>query len=184
LPETERPDIRDGDMETISAPLDFLGVNYYTRSVVRADEQAGFVEVEPTLPLTDMGWEVFPQGLTDILISLNSRYRLPPVYVAENGAAIADAPHNDEIHDEERVEYMQQHLHAVTEAIRHGVNVSGFFYWSLMDNFEWSEGYLKRFGLVYVDYSNQRRIVKASGHAYRDFLRRRRASIDQESRSS
>lgn len=181
LPQSERPDIHDGDLATIAAPLDFLGVNYYTRSVVRADGETGFVEVEPTLPLTDMGWEVFPQGLTDILVSLHTRYRLPPVYVAENGAAIADAPDDDEIHDEERVEYMQQHLQAVTEAIRQGVNVSGFFYWSLMDNFEWSEGYLKRFGLVYVDYSNQRRIVKASGHAYRDFLRRRRAAIEHES---
>ena len=173
-PPDERPDIRSDDLEIIAHPLDFLGVNYYTRGVYRAGVGTAFVQVPPSTPLTDMGWEVYPQGLTDLLVSLNERYRLPPIHVAENGAAIADSVENDAIRDEDRIRYMQQHLEATSEAMDRGVDVAGFFYWSLMDNFEWTEGYAKRFGLVYVDFETQRRIVKASGYAYRDFLRGRK----------
>lgn len=173
-PPDERPDVRNDDLAIIAHPLDFLGVNYYTRGVYRAGDEAAFVQVPPATPVTDMGWEVYPRGLTDLLVSLNERYRLPPVYVAENGAAIADTVENDAIRDEDRIRYMQQHLEATGEAMDRGVDVAGFFYWSLLDNFEWAEGYAKRFGLVYVDFETQRRIVKASGYAYRDFLRSRK----------
>jgi beta-glucosidase len=167
-------------MEVIAQPIDFLGVNYYTRAVYRADGAAGPVEMPPTAPVTDMGWEVFPQGLTDLLVSLNQRYRLPPVYVAENGAAVSDAVANGEVHDHERVAYLQQHLDAVADAIHRGVDISGFFYWSLMDNFEWAEGYSKRFGLVYVDFETQQRIIKLSGRCYRNFLLERGDQIDRD----
>ena len=173
-PRDERPDVRDGDLSIIAHPLDFLGVNYYTRGVYRAGNGQDFVQVPPATPVTDMGWEVYPRGLTDLLVSLNRRYRLPPIYVAENGAAIADSLEDDAIRDDERIRYIQQHLEATGEAMNGGVDVAGFFYWSLLDNFEWTEGYSKRFGLVYVDFATQRRIVKASGYAYRDFLRERR----------
>lgn len=173
-PIDERPSVREGDLDIIAHPLDFLGVNYYTRAVYRAGDGSGFVQVPPDTPVTDMGWEVYPQGLTDLLVSLDSQYSLPPIYVAENGAAIADSVEDDSIDDEERINYMQQHLEATSEAMDRGVDVAGFFYWSLMDNFEWAEGYQKRFGLVYVDFGSQRRIIKTSGHAYRDFLHDRR----------
>ena len=169
----ERPNVHPGDMEIIAQPLDFLGINYYTRGVYRAGDGAAFVQVPPARPVTDMGWEVFPRGLTDLLVSLDRQFDLPPIYVAENGAAIADAVEGEEINDGERIRYIQQHLEATSEAMDRGVAVAGFFYWSLMDNFEWAEGYAKRFGLVYVDFESQRRIIKTSGHAYRDFLRER-----------
>ncbi|MGH8222379.1 MAG: GH1 family beta-glucosidase [Woeseiaceae bacterium] len=174
----EKPGIRDGDMDLISRPLGFLGVNYYTRAVYRADGHATFAQVPPATPVTDMGWEVFPQGLTDLLVSLDRKYDLPPIYVAENGAAMADALEDDEINDEDRTGYMQQHLEATSKAMDMGVDVAGFFYWSLLDNFEWAEGYGKRFGLVYVDFESQRRIIKTSGYAYREFLRNRSGGIE------
>jgi beta-glucosidase len=173
-PAARRPDIRDGDMELIAQPLDFLGVNYYTRAVYRDDGQGGFEEVAPAPPLTAMGWQVWPRGLTDLLVNLDRRYDLPPVYVAENGAAISDSLVDGQVDDLERVDYLARHLDAVVAAMEQGVNIGGFFYWSLLDNFEWTEGYTKRFGLVYVDYDSQERIVKRSAHCYRDFLARRR----------
>jgi beta-glucosidase len=177
----ESPDayVRDGDLETIAHPLDDLGVNYYTRAVYRADANEPFVQMKPVAPLTDMGWEVYPQGLTDLLLDLKRRYDLPPIYVAENGAALPDALVEGEINDELRTRYVHEHLGALNAAIEQGIEIAGYFYWSLMDNFEWAEGYVKRFGLVHVDYATQRRTLKTSGHAYRDFLRRR---VESQSR--
>jgi beta-glucosidase len=177
LPSSESPDIHAGDMEIISHRLDFVGVNYYTRAVFRADDEQAFVQLEPTGPLTDMGWEVFPQGLTDVLISLNSKFDLPPIYVAENGAAVRDTLSDGEVSDECRIRYIQTHLDALDTAMRQGVNIAGYFYWSLLDNFEWAEGYSKRFGIVHVDFESQRRTMKASGRAYRDFLSHRAGSV-------
>jgi beta-glucosidase len=177
LPSAELPDIHAGDMEIISHRLDFVGVNYYTRGVFRADGDKAFAQVGPTGPLTDMGWEVYPQGLTDVLSSLNSKFDLPPIYVAENGAAIQDTLIDGEVIDECRTRYIQTHLAALDAAIEKGVNIAGYFYWSLLDNFEWAEGYSKRFGIVHVDFDSQRRTVKASGRAFRDFLRHRAGSV-------
>lgn len=174
LPEIERPQIEPGDMEIIAQPLDFLGVNFYTRARYSADENGGFTEIPPNgLPTTDMGWEIYPQAMTQLLTSLNQAYSLPEIYITENGAATADSLVDSEVNDADRIDYIQSHLCAVDEAINQGVNIQGYFVWSLMDNFEWAEGYEKRFGIVYVDYQSQQRTIKNSGLAYRDFLAHR-----------
>ncbi|MFT4928571.1 MAG: beta-glucosidase [Phenylobacterium sp.] len=176
LPESQRPDIKADDMAIISHPLDYLGVNYYTRANYRADStnSYGFVDVPPNnVPVTDMGWEINPHAFTELLVSLNQTYQLPPLIITENGAAMPDTIQNGEVNDIDRIEYFQQHLLAVHQAIEQGVNIEGYFAWSLMDNFEWAEGYLKRFGIVYVDYVSQKRTIKASGYAYKDFISQR-----------
>ena len=164
---TDVPDVREGDLKTMAAPLDFLGVNYYSRGVVGA---AGS-EVPEGAPVTDMGWEVYPQGLTDLLVRLKRDYDLPPIMITENGAAYPDVPDGDAVRDTERVNYFRTHLSALHAAVEQGVNVTGYFAWSLMDNFEWACGYTKRFGLVYVDYATQTRVLKDSAHWYRQFLK-------------
>ena len=174
LPADVRPDIHDGDLDIISQPLDFLGVNYYTRLIYKANEQNIYEEVPNDAALhTDMGWEIYPRGLTELLTSLNSLYQLPPIYITENGAAEADTLVDGEVRDVNRIDYYQDHLKAVGLAIEQGVDIQGYFAWSLMDNFEWAEGYLKRFGIVYVDYETQERTIKSSGLAYRDLISNR-----------
>ncbi|SEH67055.1 beta-glucosidase [Rheinheimera pacifica] len=169
LPAAEQPQIHDGDMAIIAQPLDFLGVNYYTRTVYRANSKGWFSDVPPaTPPLTDMGWEIYPQGLTEILLAIHKRYKLPPVYITENGAAIPDTMHLGQVHDTQRVKYFEQHLQATEDAIIAGMRIDGYFAWSLMDNFEWAEGYAKRFGIVYVDYATQQRTLKDSAIALRE----------------
>ena len=174
LPEAEMPPIEEGDMDIICQPMDYLGLNYYTREVYQATgENEREKWVDESLPFTDMGWEVYPQGLTDILLQLNKQYTLPPLYITENGAAMPDTYANGQVQDTNRIEYFQGHLQAVSDAAEKGVDIRGYFAWSLMDNFEWAEGYEKRFGIVYVDYATQQRTIKASGLAYRDFISRR-----------
>ncbi|HLZ20610.1 MAG TPA: GH1 family beta-glucosidase [Ktedonobacterales bacterium] len=172
------PDFHAGDMEVIAAPLDFLGVNYYSRSLIRgrsgADGQAAveFVSPVPGALYTEMGWEVFPQGLTDLLVHLHREYAPPALVVTENGAAFVDDWNGDgAVPDAQRQAYLAQHLEAMARAIQQGVPLAGYFLWSLTDNFEWALGYSKRFGIVYVDYPTQRRIVKDSGLWYAGFLR-------------
>lgn len=169
------PTIVDGDFAIIAQPLDFLGINFYTRAVYQADADGGFQQVDlPNVPRTDIGWEIYPQAFTDLLVTLHQRYPLPPIYITENGCAVADSLCNGQVIDTMRLDYYQQHLLAVDAAIRQGVDIQGYFAWSLMDNFEWAEGYLKRFGIVYVDYATQERTIKQSGLAYRDLLAQRR----------
>jgi beta-glucosidase len=121
--------------------------------------------------VTDMGWEIYPLGLTDILLRHKNDYtNLPPIYITENGMAVADKLIDGEIDDQPRIAYVHAHLDAIHAAIEQGVNVKGYFYWSLLDNFEWNSGYAKRFGLVYVDYATQQRTLKASAHWYRNFV--------------
>jgi beta-glucosidase len=176
LDAADRPPVEAGDMAIIAHKLDFLGVNYYTREMVAYDDQLGTKKVYPDdLPLTDMGWEVYPQGLTEILVYLDKQFELPPIYITENGAALPDGYADGEANDVRRVAYFQSHLEAVHQAIEQGVNVQGYFAWSLMDNFEWAEGYVKRFGIVHVDYVTQKRTIKASGFAYRDFIGQRQS---------
>lgn len=176
LPEAERPPVHPGDMEIIAAPLGFLGINYYTRAVYQSDGNGGYQALKPDAPVTDFGWEIYPQGLTDLLISLHEKAELPPVFIAENGAAMPDDSTQEFIDDMDRTRYIESHLEAIDRAIRHGVNVRGYFCWSLMDNFEWAEGYAKRFGLYRVDFESQKRTLKRSGRAYRDMLARRRTA--------
>lgn len=170
MPSSQQPEIFDGDMEIIGEPIDFLGINFYTRAIYRAHQTDIFEQLPPPAPLTDIGWEIYPQAFTDLLVDLNERYTLPELFITENGAAMADELIDGQVNDTDRAEYYQAHLLAVNEAIEKGVNVVGYFAWSLMDNFEWAEGYLKRFGIVYVDYENQTRTIKHSGHLYRQLI--------------
>nr|BAU61814.1 beta-glucosidase [Colwelliaceae bacterium D8] len=163
LPKENQPEIHPGDMEIISATLDFLGVNFYTRLFYKAPDESttdAFIELEHKEPKTDIGWEIYPKALSELLISLNNKYTLPPIYITENGAAMADKLIDGEVNDLNRIDYYQKHLSEVDVAISHGVNIQGYFAWSLMDNFEWAEGYLKRFGIVYVDYESQEEMKK------------------------
>ncbi len=171
LAERDKPVIKDGDFAIISTPLDFLGVNFYTRTVYQACAENGYAPVDMVdAPKTDIGWEIYPQAFTDLLLSLHQLYQLPPIYITENGAAMDDQLAQGQVQDLDRVSYYQQHLLALDTAMRQGVRVDGYFAWSLMDNFEWAEGYLKRFGIVYVDYQSQQRVIKQSGLAYRDLI--------------
>ena len=167
------PEVLPGDMELISTPFDFWGVNYYTRDVVKADPNSliGVSSVEKTLETTEMGWEIYPKGLENFLKMTHERYGGKPVYVTENGMADVDRLEDGKIHDEKRIKYLNDHFEASSRAMKAGVDLRGYFVWSLMDNFEWAFGYSKRFGLIYIDYENQqRRIPKDSYYWYRDFL--------------
>ena len=172
-----------GDFELIRQPLDFVGVNYYTRNVTRHDatvwpQKAGAVR-QKRATYTETGWEVFSQGLTDVLQWVKDRYGNPPVYVTENGAAFYDPPiaHEGRITDPLRVDYLRGHIGAVAKAMQHGCDVRGYFAWSLLDNLEWSLGYSKRFGIVHVDFETQRRTPKASAHYYSQVIATRGAVL-------
>ena len=164
--------VRAGDLESIAVPLDFLGVNYYARTIVRSREVAEannaprVVRAQPKR--TAMGWEVYPEGLYDLLGRLHFDYRFPALYVTENGAAYPDKIGPDgTVEDPDRRSYLEEHFKAAARAIAAGVPLRGYFVWSLLDNFEWGRGYSKRFGLVYVDYPTQRRVLKNSAHWYK-----------------
>jgi len=174
LPADNHPEVHEGDMEIIAHEMDFLGVNFYTRAIYRADEDEQFLQIDPPEPRTDIGWEIYPKAFTELLVSLNEKYMLPPVYITENGAAMADKLVDGVVNDNDRIDYYHNHLNAVNDAIEQGVQINGYFAWSLMDNFEWAEGYLKRFGIVYVDYETQERIVKSSGLAYKNLITNRK----------
>lgn len=167
---------RPGDLDIIRAPIDFLGVNYYTSHRVRANPESALFGLEmlpPQNPVTAMGWEVTPEGLHDLLVGLKADYGDVPLYLTENGAAYPDqVGPNHTVDDPERVEYLRAHLAAAHRAITAGVDLRGYFVWSLLDNFEWAHGYARRFGLVYVDYATQARIPKRSAWWYRDVVAR------------
>ena len=173
LPLNHQPEILEGDLELISQSIDYLGINFYTRQVYKAHPTDIYEPIAPTGPLTDMGWEIYPQSFTDLLVSLNKTYTLPPIYITENGAAMPDTYNNGAVNDLDRLSYYNTHLNAVHNAIEQGVVIHGYFAWSLMDNFEWAEGYLKRFGIVYVDYKTQQRTIKKSGLAYKELISKR-----------
>jgi beta-glucosidase len=164
-------------MAHIQQPLDFLGVNYYSRSVVSAT--APWDVQKSGLPLTDMQWEVYPQGLTELLVRLHRDYPLPAIYITENGAAFKEELANGSVYDQNRIDYLQQHIRALSNAMDQGVPVEAYMVWSLMDNFEWASGYEKRFGIVHVDYETQKRTLKDSALWYKQFLKQ--ASPAQES---
>ncbi|HEX5190768.1 MAG TPA: GH1 family beta-glucosidase [Streptosporangiaceae bacterium] len=168
--------VADGDLAVISAPVDGLGVNYYnpTRLSALPDSPLPF-QMEPIggYPLTAFGWPIIPAGLTELLTTLRDRYAaaLPPVYITENGCSVADEVASDgTVDDQPRISYLDGHVRAVHDAIEAGVDVRGYFEWTFTDNFEWSEGYHQRFGLVFTDFETQRRIPKASFAWYRDVI--------------
>jgi beta-glucosidase len=167
--------VRDGDMALIRTPMDFIGINYYFRSHVASDGAHGFVDRQlPGLERTQMGWEVYPEGLRDLLLEFKQRYPgLPPVYITENGMASDDHVDNGRVTDTQRMRYLGRHFAALDEAMRGGVDLRGYFVWSLLDNFEWAYGYEKRFGIVHVDYATQVRTPKASALALQAFLAQR-----------
>ncbi len=169
----DAPRIEAGDMQAIATPMDFLGINYYSRSVVSAVDE--WKVHDSGYGVTDMGWEIYPRGLTDVLLRLQRDYPVPPLYVTENGGAFKDQLVDGRVDDAERTDYIARHIDAVGDAIRQGVRMEGYMVWSLLDNFEWASGYEKRFGIVHVDYASQRRTPKGSALWYADFLRRQKA---------
>ena len=176
------PSFQDGDFKEIRQKIDFIGVNYYTRGLTRHDdtkmiERADRVK-NPRAAYTETGWEVFPQGLTDILVWVRERYGHLPLYITENGAAFYDPPTADTtLEDPLRVDYLRRHLAAAREAMRRGVDLRGYFVWSLLDNFEWALGYAKRFGIIHVDFETQKRTMKASAKFYKEVIRTKGANL-------
>lgn len=187
--------VKDGDESQIHQPIDVLGVNYYSTVTVRmwdgeghlarndghqshggspwpGSEHVEFVQQEG--PYTEMGWNIAPEGLEQLLRSLKEQFPDQPLMITENGAAFADELVDGEVHDSERIDYVHRHLVAVHRAIEAGVDVRGYQLWSLFDNYEWAHGYSKRFGIVYVDYETQQRILKDSAKWYADVIQNRR----------
>jgi beta-glucosidase len=178
IPTSGVPEAADGDFSIIATPTDFLGVNYYTRKIVRSDvvpetdNAPVALRLPPASELTTMGWEVFPEGLYQLLCRIQFEYAPPKMYVTENGSAWPDTVDADgRVHDSQRVRYLQGHLAATGRAIGAGAHVAGYFAWSLLDNFEWERGYTQRFGIVHVDYETQARTPKDSAIFYRDTIR-------------
>ena len=168
----DAPAVRDGDLQAIQTPMDFMGVNYYSRSVVSA---AGPWDTKQSgLALTDMGWEVYPEGLTELLVRMHTDYKVPPLYVTENGGAFKDQLVDGKVHDADRTDYIARHINAVAHAMSQGVRMEGYMVWSLLDNFEWASGYAKRFGIVHVDYATQKRTPKDSALWYAAMLQARK----------
>jgi beta-glucosidase len=170
------PFIHSGDMQTIAVPIDFLGVNYYFRDIVRSSKipeaENAPRTVFPGRQKTTMGWEIYPQGLYEMLTRLHAEYPFRSYVVTENGASFDDVVGADgHVDDPMRVAYLRDHFLAASRALAEGVPLKGYFVWSLLDNFEWSFGFSKRFGLVHVDFATQKRTPKASAGWYRDVIR-------------
>jgi beta-glucosidase len=168
-------EVRDGDLDVIAAPIDALGVNYYSPTRLSALPGPLPFQMQPIpgYPVTAFGWPVVPAGLYQMLVELQERYgqALPPVYITENGCSVADVLASDgSVDDQPRISYLDSHIRAVHDAITAGVDVRGYFVWTLMDNFEWSEGFHQRFGLVYVDFATGERTPKASFSWYRELI--------------
>ena len=187
--------VRDGDLDTIKQPIDFLGVNYYSTATVRmwdgksdrqnndghkpsagtawpGSENVEFVKQEG--PYTAMGWNIAPEGLEELLVGLHEEFTGTPLVITENGAAFDDEVRDGAVHDPERTDYLRRHFTAAHRAIERGVDLRGYMVWSLLDNFEWGYGFTKRFGIVHVNYETQERIVKDSGHWYSRLIESRR----------
>ncbi len=167
--------VRDGDMELIAAPLDWLGLNYYFPQYITDDPTGpapwAKMAYRPGVPRTAMDWEVDADGLESLLVRLKEEYGPHKIFVTENGSAYRDVVGPDgQVDDPERTRYLEDHLAACARAVRRGVPLAGYFAWSLLDNFEWAYGYDKRFGLVHVDYTTQQRTIKGSGRRYADIV--------------
>jgi beta-glucosidase len=177
------PDWSPEDMRLIKQPIDFVGINYYTRRVERYHPDHLPLKTkhvpQPEHIETDTKWEVFPEALTKVLLWVTERYGKPAIYITENGAAFYDPPHtiDGKIEDPLRVEYYRQHLCATHDAMQKGANIRGYYAWSLLDNYEWALGYSKRFGIVHVDYSTQQRTIKSSGRYYAEVIRTNGGSL-------
>ncbi|QSO50682.1 beta-glucosidase [Alicyclobacillus curvatus] len=169
--------VRPGDLELISQAVDFIGVNYYSTNIVSAnpsDPLLGLTLEPPGTERTEMGWGIAPEGLHALLLRLHEDYTKVPIYITESGAAFRDQVVNGTVQDRQRIDYIRAHLEQVLRARAEGVDVQGYFVWSLLDNFEWAFGYSKRFGLVYVDYETQERIWKQSAKWYQEIIHSRK----------
>jgi beta-glucosidase len=165
--------VQPGDGKIMQAPLDWIGINYYNRHVISAASWVPYVQYNDVMPnvgpITYNGWEVWPWGLYDIVTRISKEYNHPIIEITENGCAYADGPlpeDTDKVPDKRRVEFYRGHLAELARAIKDGADVRGYHAWSLLDNYEWAEGYSQRFGLVYVDFREQKRTIKESGHWY------------------
>jgi beta-glucosidase len=173
--------LQAGDLETIAVPIDFIGVNYYRREVLRDEAAAGnlprvvFEWPESETDWTEMGWEIYPEGLYHVLMRLHHEYEVPKLYVTENGCSFSDGPREDgRIQDQRRIDYLRGHFAAAARAMDHGAPLAGYFVWSLLDNFEWAHGYSQRFGIIWVDFETGERIPKESALWYGWFVARDR----------
>jgi beta-glucosidase len=174
--------LRPGDLELIAAPNDFAGINHYQRVIAWHDDDGGPLRVgeQPAEPATtSFGWSVIPESLTEVLDRVSRDFTSLPILITENGASYDDYLDPDgDVVDVRRVEYLRGYLDAVISAVERGVDVRGYYAWSFLDNFEWAEGYGKRFGLVFVDYATQRRIPKLSAHWYRRLIAERMSQLE------
>jgi beta-glucosidase len=164
----------ENDMGSLRVPPDFIGLNYYQGYRARNTSEGwlGFAGVdEPDTPRTNMNWAIRPEGLYRVIIQAHDRYKLPAIFITENGASFDDQRQGNAVHDEGRKSYLKSHVAAVLRAKDEGVPIQGYFVWSFLDNFEWALGYSKRFGIVYVDYETQERVVKDSGIWYGELAR-------------
>lgn len=164
-----------GDLDEMATPMDYLGVNYYTRAIIRDTTVPTQKNLPPTVftgdEITEMGWEVYPQGLYEVLGRMHFEYHFTAYYITENGIAVDDQPdQNGQVHDPVRISFMERHLTQAARAIEAGIPLRGYYAWSLMDNFEWAEGFSKRFGLLYIDYATLKRTLKDSAYWYRDWI--------------
>lgn len=173
------PRVEPGDMETIHTPIDFLGLNYYFSTAISYDTHGGLLKARQdhiTMPMwghTEMGWGVYWEGLHQLLLHFKEQYCNPRMFITENGCAALDKPDADGfVQDDERIDYIRHHLKAAHEAIEAGVRLDGYYVWSLLDNFEWWDGYRPRFGIIRVDYDSLRRTPKASYNWYREVIAR------------
>jgi beta-glucosidase len=169
--------MQPGDEHLMTFDFDFIGVQNYTREVVRSSVFTPYIYAKlvkgckRNVPLTQMGWEVYPPAIYHVLKKFSAYNKQMPIYVTENGAAFADVFTDGQINDIQRIAYLKAHIAQVLKARQEGCNIKGYFVWTLTDNFEWAEGYHPRFGLIYVDFGTQRRVIKASGHWYASFLK-------------
>jgi beta-glucosidase len=169
------PEFSQEDLKIISQPIDFLGINYYSRGVVKYSESAyplpvSFVSTDNHK--TEMGWEVYPEGLYELLTRLHKDYNGVDIIITENGAAYNDFVNREgKVEDDNRLDYIYKHLVQCHRAIQQGVKLKGYYVWSFMDNFEWAEGYSKRFGITYVNFKTQERILKNSGLWFKDVIK-------------
>ncbi len=179
LPEGGLLFLKEGDLKSIAVPTDFLGLNYYTRYVVRDhsipdsqnDPQTVFPAPKNDRDWTEMDWEVYPDGLFNVLSQLHLEYHVPKIYITENGCSFSDGPDRDgRIRDQRRISYLREHFIAAHKALTIGLPLSGYFVWTLMDNFEWRHGYSQRFGIVWVDHKTQERIPKDSALWYKQVI--------------
>ena len=163
--------IKENDLQIISQKTDFLGVNYYSRGVIRSNEISESQNLPKNVemgPETDFGWEVYPPGLYDLLVNLKKEYDVGTIFITENGCSYSDGPNEEnKIKDQRRIDYHHSHLLEIQKAINDGVDCMGYFAWSLMDNFEWAQGFSQRFGLVWVDFESLERPPKESYHLYK-----------------